>query len=233
MFSFWIVVLFFSKCINRQLILPPCICISVICMSSLELGGNLRLCMHACMCVSGCVLCNLTSKKKRICANNPIGKSLHFTYGNFALDRLDSWGMCWQKFTWRMLENFSNCLHWLTSCCNAIPCCSRASTVKSYLNRYTLHCSALLPLVVNLIRQSCVSGFCVFVSVGVCVHVCVQAPLESINPKSNRFTAEAAFDVCWIPLWNIGCCFNNIHFPFPHQEYIVLFSPPDDARIVQ
>lgn len=70
----------------------------------------------------------------------------------------------------------------------------------------------------------------------VCLHVCVQAPLESINPKSNRLTAEAAFDVCWIPLWNIGCCFYNIHFLLSHQEYIVLsphLHPHPGARIVQ
>lgn len=65
-----------------------------------------------------------------------------------------------------------------------------------------------------------------------CLCVCVQAPLESINPKSNRLTAEAAFDVCWIPLRNIGCCFHNIHFPFFCQEYIVLFFP-DEGVIVQ
>lgn len=85
----------------------------------------------------------------------------------------------------------------------------------------------------------CESRFlCVYVCTSV-QPVCVQAPLESINPKSNRLTAEAAFDVCWIPLWNIGCCFNNIQFLFPHQESIVLFSRGQththtyDARIVQ
>lgn len=91
----------------------------------------------------------------------------------------------------------------------------------------------------NLIRQSCGSGFCVHARVCVsvcefvCLRVCVQAPLESINPKSNRLTAEAAFDVCWIPLWNIGCCFHNTPFPLSCQEYIVLFFPPHDADVVQ
>lgn len=71
----------------------------------------------------------------------------------------------------------------------------------------------------NHARRGCGSGFCVCACVSVFLHVCVQAPLESINPKSNRRNAEASCAVCWISLWNIGCCFHNTHFPSSRQEH--------------
>lgn len=63
-------VVFFSKCIIGQLSLTSRICIFVICMNSLEPGGNLRLCVHVCMhgciCVSVHVPCNLTNKIRNL-----------------------------------------------------------------------------------------------------------------------------------------------------------------------
>ena len=58
--------------------------------------------------------------------------------------------------------------------------------------------------------------------------VCVQAPLESINPKSNIHAAEAAFDVCWIPLWNMGCGFTCLFL-----VWNALLCAPHDASAVQ
>lgn len=62
--------------------------------------------------------------------------------------------------------------------------------------------------------------------------MCVQAPLESINPKSNRHTAEAAFDVCRIPRWNIGCSFASL---FLVRNALFCYSPHPtrDAGAVQ
>lgn len=77
------------------------------------------------------------------------------------------------------------------------------TAVESFLWRATgvdthsaLQCFAILGCESYQAGVVVVDFVCACLCICVCLRVCVQAPLESINPKSNRLTAEAAFDVC-------------------------------------